>query len=29
LFMKQHPINFSFPFHLHHSPPLVAKKRED
>jgi hypothetical protein len=29
LFMKQHPINFSFPLHLHHSPPVVAKKRED
>lgn len=29
LFMKQHPIRFSFPFHLHHSPPVVAKKRED
>jgi len=29
LFMKQHRINFSLPFHLHHSPTLVTRKRED
>src|SRR5207253_3039359 len=28
LFLKDHRINFSFPFHLHHAPPVVAKKRE-
>jgi len=29
LFLKDHRISFSFPFHLHHSPPVVARKRED
>jgi hypothetical protein len=29
LFLKDHRINFSLPFHLHHSPPVVAKKRGD
>jgi uncharacterized protein DUF5518 len=29
LFMKQHQINFAFPFHLHHSSTVVTKKRED
>src|SRR2546425_1730658 len=29
LFLKDHRINFTFPFHLHHSPPVVAKKRAD
>jgi hypothetical protein len=29
LFLKDHWISFSFPFHLHHSPPVVAKKRGD
>jgi len=28
LFLKQHKISFSLPFHLHHSPAVVAKKRE-
>jgi len=29
LFLKDHRISFSFPFHLHHSPPVVARNRED
>jgi Family of unknown function (DUF5518) len=28
LLLKQHPINFSIPFHLHHSSAAVTKKRE-
>jgi hypothetical protein len=27
--LKDHRISFSLPFHLHHSPPVVAKKRGD
>ena len=29
LFMKQHRINFSLPFHLHRSSPSVSQKREN
>ena len=27
-FMKQHRINFSLPFHLHHSAPAITQNRE-
>ena len=29
LFMKQHRINFSLPFHLHHSSSAVTQKQEN
>jgi hypothetical protein len=29
LFLKQHKIGFSLPFHLHQSATVVAKKRDD
>ncbi|OLD35017.1 MAG: hypothetical protein AUI50_03905 [Crenarchaeota archaeon 13_1_40CM_2_52_14] len=29
LFLKEHKIGFSLPFHLHQSPTVVAKKREE
>ena len=29
LFMKQHRINFSLPFHFHRTSTVVTKKRED